>query len=65
MKICVKCKKEMYCKKNGVIVRWRGYYCRSGDKFKCPECKSEIITGFGAAFENSHEISKNVLIEIS
>lgn len=65
MNICTKCKREMHCTRNGVIVRFNKHYCFSGDKFQCSECKSEFITGFGQSFEHKGEIDKKFLIEMS
>lgn len=54
MMLCVKCKKELRCKKNEVIVReTRGYsgnFCALwyGDLWECPVCHFKIIAGFGA-----------------
>lgn len=55
--ICVKCKLAMQCTKNDFPVRdpvvgdlpstyWLG------DKFSCPECGVEIVTGFGEGLMN-------------
>ena len=44
MNVCVQCKKEMVCHKNGVNVRFgNGEHCYIGDSFKCPECGNEIV----------------------
>jgi len=45
MLICPKCKKELKCETNGVIVRYRktGDHCYAGDLFKCPTCGYEVI----------------------
>ena len=50
--ICVPCKQAMRCEKNSFLVKdaksegitgsvW------SGDKFKCPDCGTEVVVGFG------------------
>lgn len=51
--ICVPCRVEMRCEKNGVLVNdpQVGYLDATywhGDKYKCPACGHEIVTGFGA-----------------
>ena len=43
MIVCLKCKREMRCKKNGVGVRYNGTHVYYGDSFECPECKSISI----------------------
>jgi len=44
MQVCVKCKKEMKCEKNGVAVRFgNGEHAYMGDTFKCPTCGTEIV----------------------
>jgi hypothetical protein len=53
--VCVKCSVEMRCKKNGVTAAGSTVpnYQRSGDKYYCPECGFEIVTGFRDAFESN------------
>ena len=41
--ICVKCKVQMKCKKNGVIARSESGWCRNGDLYYCEECSAEIL----------------------
>lgn len=50
--ICAKCKREMPCVKNEVMVKDKAadgfpstYWY--GDQYECPECGAQIITGFG------------------
>lgn len=56
--VCVQCGKEMECIKNGVTVYHPMEpvsmtddneidFVVSGDKYQCPVCKIEIVTGFG------------------
>lgn len=45
--ICAHCSCEMTCVSNGVYVKLKGSHAFvSGDLYKCPECKSKIVTGF-------------------
>ena len=52
--ICVPCAVEMRCEKNDQAVNDRAIepfpatYWR-GDRFKCPECSTEVVIGFGRA----------------
>jgi len=43
MKICFRCKKEMRCKKNGMVAVWKKNHAYAGDLFECPNCKSNIL----------------------
>lgn len=46
--VCKDCRVEMDIEKNGVAVIGKVHNkLRLGDRYKCPECGSEIITGFG------------------
>lgn len=40
---CVKCKKELVCVENGIIVRWNKYWCRVSDRYKCPVCDCRLL----------------------
>jgi len=46
--VCVPCGVEMYCKKNGVLVKISESSYYSGDKYECPCCGHEAIVNFGA-----------------
>ncbi len=44
MYICVQCKTEMVCDKNGVGVRYNnGSHVFYGDRWKCPSCGNMIV----------------------
>jgi len=45
--ICVNDFEEMKVVKNGVTVNDGPMAKRAGDKYRCPVCGFEIITGFG------------------
>ena len=49
--ICVKCGKELKCKKNEVVVEELAgndsYRIWEADLWECPKCGTEIIAGFG------------------
>jgi len=53
--VCVKCERELYMEKAGVVVRelfqknTMTYRIWSADLWKCPECGVEIIPGNGFA----------------
>jgi len=52
--ICVSCKVEMRCKKNGVTVAGEiKHYHRSGDMYNCPECGHEIIIGLNKGYNSN------------
>jgi len=46
--VCVDCKVEMTCKKNGVLVAsaQNPTYMHSGDKYMCPVCGQSVVIGF-------------------
>jgi hypothetical protein len=52
--VCCACQRELKCDRNGVLViyRVRGehrfYKAYNADRWKCPECGIEIISGFGS-----------------
>lgn len=48
MKVCVKCRREMRCDKNGVGADFGFGHVYAGDRFKCPECGLEILVCNGA-----------------
>jgi hypothetical protein len=54
----------MRCDKNSVPVRWNGCLVREGDRYKCPGCGIEIITGFGTEFDYRGEYKNIIPIEI-
>lgn len=51
--ICCGCQRELRCDRNGVLVIYRVkgehrfYKAYNADRWKCPECGVEVITGFG------------------
>lgn len=42
MYICVKCKIEMVCRKNGVDVVYGTSHVYASDVYECPECGAQI-----------------------
>jgi hypothetical protein len=54
--ICVLCKKELVCKKNGVVVRWRAHWCRVADEYMCPSCGAGVLV-FSAGAEGYEDTS--------
>jgi len=70
--VCGGCNQTMRCDKNSVLVKgpspgglvptfW------SGDRYKCNECSSTVIVGFGRGFQATNERHARYLdaIEIS
>ncbi len=52
MIVCVQCRREMNCLKNGVGVDWGDGHVYPGDRFGCPGCGAEIIrTGPGSTYD--------------
>ena len=50
--VCVKCSQNTktiiryFCVKNGIVLPYAKTYIH-GDLWRCPECDSEIVEGFG------------------
>jgi len=64
MKICAVCKKEMYCKKNGMIIRYGATHCYAGDKYRCRECGAEVIICNDNFFQSETEPSTELLVQM-
>ena len=47
MIVCVKCRKEMFCERNGVDVVFGTAVVYPGDLFRCKTCGTEIIRTVG------------------
>lgn len=43
--VCVACRREMKCVKNGFAVG-NGILIWSGDRYKCPVCENEVVVKF-------------------
>lgn len=66
--ICVSCRVEMVVERNGETVRDRAsegfpstYW--SGDRFSCPSCGAEIVTGFGNKISDPTRIEEKFALE--
>jgi hypothetical protein len=53
--VCLKCKKEMTCRKNGVFAKVCHNHLLAGDRFECTTCGHEIVTGWA---RESQEVSE-------
>lgn len=43
MKVCVKCRREMRCKENGVLCHFGAGHAYPGDLFECHHCGNQIV----------------------
>ena len=43
MHICVKCRREMTCKKTGATAHFGFGHCYGGDVFECKECGNQFM----------------------
>lgn len=43
MQLCGNCLREMTCTKTGLVVRWRGAYCKRGDSYACGGCGAQVV----------------------
>ena len=48
--VCSKCMARMHCIKNGETIVYSMVAYQDGDRFQCPTCGNEIITGFGEPY---------------
>jgi predicted RNA-binding Zn-ribbon protein involved in translation (DUF1610 family) len=64
MKICYSCKKEMRCVKTGFTVRWGESHCYRGDKFRCPECGTEIVMCNTSPFQSLKEWPEDEFLQM-
>jgi DNA-directed RNA polymerase subunit RPC12/RpoP len=51
--VCMKCKVEFVCKKNGTVLRHNREWCRAGDEYLCPGCGARVLLVPPAAKEYS------------
>lgn len=65
MKVCVKCRREMRCKSNGVLCHYGGGHTYPGDLFKCNFCGNEIIvTNTSPSHFTMEQLAGQTLIEM-
>lgn len=65
MKICVCCRREMKCIKNGVGADFGHGHIYPGDKFICLECGHEVVdTGNTNAFQDPEHKTMSEYIEM-
>lgn len=63
--VCINCCCQMECTKNGVQVHLESSDAYvSGDKYTCPECEWEIVTGFADCAVYYTEEPENVVARI-
>ncbi len=43
MKICIDCRREMKCIKNGVFAHFGDGHVYSGDSYQCPKCLCRLL----------------------
>jgi len=66
--ICVPCKQEMRCKKNGCVVNdpASGSFPATywfGNKWRCPKCGHEIIVGLSADGLSADELDTDKIAD--
>ena len=59
--LCLKCGTRFSCTKNSFDIKYGFSQYQSGDKWTCPECGIEIVTGFGTPRETSIEYRNKCL----
>lgn len=58
MNVCVKCRVEMRCTKNGVYCVFGESHTYPGDKFTCPKCGAEFVRCNQSAYEYPDVLTK-------
>ncbi len=63
MYVCVKCRREMICDKNGVGAQFGTAHVYLGDRFKCPVCEDMILATAGKpVFDREHNLAEEYLV---
>jgi hypothetical protein len=65
MIICVECHTEMKVEKNGVVVRYGGNHCYSGDSWKCPTCGKMVINCNNSPYPSDEPLDPKHDIEMT
>ena len=56
--VCVDCQVPFKCEKNGVVVEtfssFGSYYKIEADRYVCPKCGQQVITGFAGEALGEH-----------
>ena len=63
--ICIKCNREFRVKRNGVLVHVGNQNYFSADLWECPQCDTEIISGYGNDFFNVENPKDLVVADLS
>lgn len=62
MIVCVQCRKEMQCVKNGCGARFGEAHVYPGDRFRCLQCQSEVLVTNGRPiFDPEHTAQKEYI----
>jgi len=63
MYICVECKQEMTCDKNGIGADFGHGHIYAGDRFKCMQCGKEILATNAVAYQDpEYKIKSEYLV---
>jgi len=67
MVLCCKCSTPMEPSHTGIVVRWRGHWCKRGDRYTCLSCSNSVIvvssTTDGYNDRTDPELSKEIFFE--
>jgi len=61
MIICVGCKKEMRCDKNGISADFGHGHVYPSDRFKCPVCEMMVLHAVGSIYDPDYNCQREYL----
>lgn len=64
MIICTRCKKKMFCEKNGVGADYGHGHVYPGDLYKCPDCGVLILSTVGKPIQDSNYSTQDSYIKM-
>lgn len=50
---CSKCRVEMRCSKNSILLLWGDSHARAGDEYTCPECGNATVSANVTSYQAS------------
>lgn len=63
MYICVKCRREMHCHKNGVGADFGHGHVYAGDEFRCPICGYIVLaTNHAPGYDPKYQFQRKYII---
>ena len=63
MKVCVPCKNEMLCLKNGVALKWGKTHAYNSDTYRCPSCGNVVAFGNMKPYQDEYTDEHTIQME--